>query len=224
MLKDRASMLLVARNEMQNKIAKSRLARALKHCAPWSTENSYQQGDLVLIWEQKVLDNCLGEWIGPFKILDMDADKNLAYVQDVKVGNARPMHVAQVLRYYEHEQIGYSMFLDIERVLRYFSNRQASDDSFYLMEIVDSSGPRLSFQKMSYAKKAELKGLLDWGTFSIILPEEVQSDANILPGRFVPAFKYREDGQIKFKAPHIIGVHRDRLKSPLVHDAVTVQL
>ena len=62
---------------------------------------------------------------------------------------------------------------------------------------------------MSQAKRNEMKGLLERGTFSIILREEVPKDANVLPGRFVLAIKSAEDGQVKFKARYVIGGHRD---------------
>ncbi len=76
---------------------------------------------------------------------------------------------------------------------------------------------------MTKAKRDEVKGLLERGTFSIILREEVPPDGNVLPGRFVLAIKSTENGEIKFKARFVIGGHRDRMKDLMVHSAATLQ-
>lgn len=73
------------------------------------------------------------------------------------------------------------------------------------------------------AKKKEIKGLLERGTFKVILREDVNSDANVLPGHFVLAIKSTKDGEVKFKARYVIGGHRDRFKQLMVHSATTLQ-
>ncbi len=93
----------------------------------------------------------------------------------------------------------------------------------HLTEIIDPNDPRANLKRMSRAKRDEIKGLLERGTFSIILREEVPPDGNVLPGRFVLAIKSTEDGQINFKARFVIGGHRDRLKGFMVHSAATLQ-
>lgn len=44
-------------------------------------------------------------------------------------------------------------------------------------------------QKFSEAKRKEIKGLVEKGTWKIVLKEEVSKDANILNGRFVFTIK-----------------------------------
>ena len=56
-----------------------------------------------------------------------------------------------------------------------------------------------------------------------MLREEVPSDANVLPGRFVLAIKSSEDGQVMFKARYVIGGHRNRMKDMMVHSATSLQ-
>lgn len=68
-----------------------------------------------------------------------------------------------------------------------------------------------------------MKGLLDRGTFKIILREEVPADANILPGRFVLTMKSTEKGEVKYKPRFVIGGHRDKLKQMMVHHTATLQ-
>ncbi len=64
-------------------------------------------GDEVLIWREKVPNNHIGEWLGPFRVLSMEARKKLVYVQDAELGNARPFSTAQVKRYFPPEDIAH---------------------------------------------------------------------------------------------------------------------
>eukprot|EP00171_Calliarthron_tuberculosum_P023469 IDg23469t1 len=115
-------------------------------------------------------------------------------------------------------------FSELHHSLDHFSS--SDDDNYqqtYLSEIIDAKDPRAASKEMSDAKKKEVRGLLERGTFKLILHEEVPSDANVLPGRFVLAIKSTEDGKVKFKARYVIGGHRDKLKKLMVHNAVTLQ-
>lgn len=70
---------------------------------------------------------------------------------------------------------------------------------------------------MNAAKKAEIKNLLDRGTFKIFLRDDIPKDRNVLPGRFVLAVKPTEDGKEEYKARYVVGGHRDKLKRMMVH-------
>lgn len=76
---------------------------------------------------------------------------------------------------------------------------------------------------MTDAKCKEIRGLLQRGNFKVILREEVSPDANILPGRFSLAIKSTKDDQIKFKARHVFGSHRYKLKHMILHNTSTLQ-
>ncbi len=54
------------------------------------------------------MNNRIGEWIGPFSVDFTNESKNLVYVRDVKVCNARPLNVAQVKPYYSPEDIAHA--------------------------------------------------------------------------------------------------------------------
>ncbi len=70
-----------------------------------------------------------------------------------------------------------------------------------MTEIIDPKDPPVSPAKMTKAKRDQIRGLLERGTFSAILLEDVSTDGNVLPRRFVLAIMSAEDGEIKFKAP-----------------------
>lgn len=93
----------------------------------------------------------------------------------------------------------------------------------FLTEIVKNSNPRATSSEMVEAIEKEVTGLINAGTFLVILREGIPSDANILPGRFVLVIKSGKDGKIKYKARFVIGGHRDKLKDMMVHAASTLQ-
>ncbi len=76
---------------------------------------------------------------------------------------------------------------------------------------------------MAAARRKEIKGLLERGTFEIIFKREVPSGAHLLPARFVFAIMSTLDGEIKFKARYVICGNRDRLKDMIVHSTQTIQ-
>ena len=119
--------------------------------------------------------------------------------------------------------VAHSFFADLHRGLSHFSSPGDDDDCVHLTEVIHPNDPRATSSDMSQAKRDEIRGLLDRGTFSVILREEVPPDGNVLPGRFVLAIKSAEDGQVKFKARYVIGGHRDRMKALMVHSAAPLQ-
>ncbi len=54
----------------------------------------------------------------------MNADKKLVYVQDAKVGAARPFNIAQIRRYFIPTSVVQALFADIHNGLAFFAVRQ----------------------------------------------------------------------------------------------------
>ena len=134
-----------------------------------------------------------------------------------------PFSIAQDKRYIPPAVVAHSLFYDVCRAFSHFSSSDEDDYSVHLTEVIDPRESRASSVKMSQAKRDEIKRLLQRGTFSIILREEVPKDANILPDRLFLALKSADDGQVNFKARYVVGGHRDRMKGPMVHTAATLQ-
>lgn len=76
---------------------------------------------------------------------------------------------------------------------------------------------------MKKAIREEIKGLLQRGTFKVILKKEIHGDANILPGRFLLAMKSSLDDNTKYRARYVVSGHRDKLNSRMVHVPATVK-
>eukprot|EP00737_Agarophyton_chilense_P000247 gb/GEZJ01000282.1/.p1 GENE.gb/GEZJ01000282.1/~~gb/GEZJ01000282.1/.p1 ORF type:complete len:768 (+),score=79.54 gb/GEZJ01000282.1/:1785-4088(+) len=216
----RAAIAATAREEMSQIMERMRVRRALKHAVPQAADRSYQPGDDVLVWRERLTDNRIGEWVGPFKVLSFAPEKKIVYIQDVKIGNAKPFNVAQVKPYLAPEMVAHSFMQKMHNTFVSYGN--PSDCNVYMTEILNEKDPRAHSQKMSEAKKSEIRNL-QRGTFKDILREEIPEDANILPGRFVLAIKSTVDGEIKHKPRYVIGGHRDRFKNLMVHSSSTLQ-
>ena len=97
------------------------------------------------------------------------------------------------------------------------------EDWVFLTEVLDPDEYRAIGKEMTDAKKQEIRNLLERGTFKVILKEEIPSDANVVPGRFVLTIKSSLDKKVKYKARYVIGGHRDKLKDMMVHSSTTLQ-
>ena len=164
----RAEMVHAARIEMQRIIAKVRISRASRYSVPSADDRAYDSGDKVLVWRGKVVNHSIGEWLGPITALSIDASKKIVYVQDVTIGAACPFNVAQDKRYISPAIVAHSLFSDVCHAFTHFSSPDEDDYSVQLTEVIDPRDPRASSVKMSQAKRDEIKGLLQRGTFSII--------------------------------------------------------
>jgi Reverse transcriptase (RNA-dependent DNA polymerase) len=86
----------------------------------------------------------------------------------------------------------------------------------FVTEIVHPGDDRESM--FDAAKRKEILGLIDRGTFQLVVrPEDDGEKLNVLPSRFVLAKKRKDDGEEVLKAGFVIGGHRDIWKKALVH-------
>jgi hypothetical protein len=71
-------------------------------------------------------------------------------------------------------------------------------------------------------KMKELFGLIERGTFRLVLQEDIGPNLNFISSRFVLAIKH-ESGTEKLKARFVLGGHRDREKKSLIHNSTTLK-
>lgn len=76
---------------------------------------------------------------------------------------------------------------------------------------------------MIEAKNAEIRNLLERGTFRALIKEDIPPNANVLPGRFLKTIKLSEEDEVKFMACYVIGSYFHRYKNMMVHSATTLQ-
>ena len=218
---DRARVANAARKEMEHHMARLRVQRALHHRVPRSADTSFQPGDKVLFWREKIINNRIGEWVGPYSVATVDYRTKIVHVKESQDGLSRPYNFAQVKPYVSERAPSHAFLVEVHRGLNEYSTDV--EDDVFLTEVLSPNDPRASSARMTEAKKTEIKGSLERGTFKVILREEVPPDGNALPGRFVLTIKSTEDGEENFKARYVIGGHRDRHKAFMVHTSQTLQ-
>ena len=220
-LLQRSKLASEARKECESIMAKMKLARAQSYRASSADKHKYEPGNEVLVWRERVQGKRLGEWMGPYYVIDVDYASKQVIVRDCAYGPPRPFSLWQVKPYLRADSIATAFMEDIHAALSSFSS--PADFDVHITEVLHPTDPRCHSVEMSAAKKIEIKGLLDRGAFRIMLKEDLPKDANVLPGRFVLAIKSTDDGQVKFKARYVIGGHRDKLKQMMVHSTSTLQ-
>ena len=114
----RAEVANAARKEMEQIMARMRVQRALKHATPISADRAFEVGSEVLVWRENTVDNRIGEFVGPFKVLGTDYERRLVYVQDCKIGPARPFNIAQVKTYRTSDALSYAFVSNVGEGLR----------------------------------------------------------------------------------------------------------
>ena len=121
-LEARAELARAARKEMETQVAKARIKRALQYRVPPATDVVYQPGDLVLVWRENLIQNRIGEWVGPHVVTGYESEHKLVFVRDVKIGAARPFNVAQVKRYHHPEELATNLVQDIGKSLEDYAS------------------------------------------------------------------------------------------------------
>jgi hypothetical protein len=92
-------------------------------------------------------------------------------------------------------------------------------NSVFIAEIMKQGDPRA--MKFEEAKRKEIQGLIDRGTWKVELKEDVADNANVLGGRFVLAIKDEGTEKEVWKDRFVVHGYRDHLKPSLVHDTAT---
>ena len=62
--------------------AQAKFTRALHHNVPPATVRTYQPGDKLLVWREKIVENRTGEWLGPYTVIIIHHKTKIAFVQN----------------------------------------------------------------------------------------------------------------------------------------------
>lgn len=145
-----------------------KLKRALYHSVPPASNRTYQPGDQVLVWKEQVVNNRIGEWLGPFRVINMDPSKKLVLIQMREGETPKPYNVVQVKPYFPASSLSQLFLSDILDGLDKFKSPD-DNDSILMTEILGLEDKRALSEEASRAKLAEVQGLLRRGTFRVIL-------------------------------------------------------
>ena len=190
-LAERAEAAQEARPYMAKHLAQVRVKQA--------TDRTYQPGDKVLVWREKLVENQIGEWIGPYTVTNYDAQAKIVLVQKDENSHHERYNLVQVKPFLSPEPASRNYFTTIHSSLRKFSSAER-DLSINITEIIIKDDPRANSPQMRQAVLDEVKDLLKRSTFKVILQEELPDGANALTARFVLAINSNTDGKIKYKA------------------------
>lgn len=112
-----------------------RITRAMQQNTPPSANRVHEPGDSVLLWQEKIFNNRIGEWLGSFKAMDVDESKKLVYVQDVKTGSARPFNIAQVKHYFQPENLSHCFISSVRKRFKKVGTKYTEEEDMHLTEI-----------------------------------------------------------------------------------------
>ena len=68
-LSERDEAAQQARRYMAKHLAQAKVTRALHQNIPPATDRRYQPGDKVIIWREKIVENRIGKWMGPYTVI-----------------------------------------------------------------------------------------------------------------------------------------------------------
>ena len=66
---------------MDKQLAHTRIHRALKQNTPSTNAHVYQSGDEVLVEREKLIENRIGEWTGPYIVKSYEGNSRIVLVQ-----------------------------------------------------------------------------------------------------------------------------------------------
>ena len=130
-LLDRSKLATACRKEMSAPMAKVKLKRAMHHAVPPARDRSYEAGEKVLVWRERIVGNRTGEWLGPFKVDGVNYAKKLVYVRDVDIGPPSPFNGVQVKHYYSPELLAHYFLCDLDKA---FEQLKTPTDDMILLD------------------------------------------------------------------------------------------
>jgi hypothetical protein len=108
-------------------------------------------------------------------------------------------------------------------MLSRFTSTDAKEKSpsfqVHLSEMIGPSDPRAVL--FDAAKQKEIQGLIERGTWKVILKVEMSENPNIMGGRLEVTIKDSGTSKKRYKARYVVQGFRDKKNTSLVHDAST---
>ena len=139
-LQQRSALATSAREECQKIMAKMKVSRALRHKTSRGATQTYEVGSKVLVWRERVYANRIGEWIGPFSVVNVDYDAKQVYIRDCDFGPAGPFSLWQVKPYHTPENVSSVFMTSLNTAFAPF--RTPEDEESYVTETLHLADPR----------------------------------------------------------------------------------
>lgn len=207
---DRMEAMNIARLEMANITAQLRVQQALKSKLPPATTYKISPGGQVYVHKEGA-----EKWVGPYEVTKT-FDKVVFVARPDKEAQYSIDHVLPV-----QEANGNGLLHQVFHGLGTATSHQPP--SILLTEVLAPNDPRSDSPQVLRAKEKEIAGLIDKGTFEVVVREEVPDGANILGGRMVLSIKNKGSDEEVFKARFVVQGHRDKEKNLLIHQSTILR-
>ena len=217
---ERMEVLTMAQREMNTIIAQRRIITALTKNIPSASDRFYSIDDEVLVYREKEK-----EWVGPYRVVFIDGKMiTMQNPERTYEGTFSSQQIKPYLRdegTEEKRPDSLSVLYQMLKPFRLSPESGSQEHSVHITEIIKPGDPRES--EFDDAKREEIQGLIERGTWEIVPKSSVQEGANILRGRFVLTIKDVGTDKQRRKARYVVQGYRDRMKTSLVHDTSTAK-
>jgi Reverse transcriptase (RNA-dependent DNA polymerase) len=204
--------IISAGREMRDIMAQLNVNRALRRDVTVAADTVFAPGDLVLVFREDPEG-----FSGPFTVQNI-VSKTVFARNDQ--GEVKPFSCTQVKPF---RQIYDPQTKATEVFTRMFSSIAAGIHQTFVTEVIRPSDTRSFDTKMKAAKQKQIRGLLERGTFKIVLRNDIPKGANKLGGRYVLTIKDSGTDREIWKARYVIQGHWDQENEIMVRSSTNVQ-
>ena len=205
--KERFRALQTARAEYEKLVSRQLVNRGMKSILPPAADHRYMPGDFLYVYREGVK-----HYTGPHLVASVEGKQVRLHVGEhtgPRSFNISQLRPAPLTRLQSMDEILTADNIGPPRIL--------------YTETLPFNDHRAHSPEFEEAKRKELEGLIERGTFRIVLEEELPPNPNIIPCRFVLAIKHSDTGETKHKARFVLGGHRDKDKNSIVHNTVNIK-
>lgn len=139
--------------------------RTLRHALPDASNHIYESRYRVLVWREIVVNNCVREWTGPFKMEGMNYHARIVYIRDSPDSPARPFSITHVNSYYTAEIHASSLISNINGFFSWDCLPKYEDDMF-VTEVLFSDDKSAKSEEINEAKRKEINDIIRWITLN----------------------------------------------------------
>ena len=220
---------------MQNNLRLKNLLR--RQVAP-AKDRTVDIGDSVLVWrEEPGTHGTKGSYHGPYHVLET-ADSRIRVQNNAHAGTwfsldqVKPMpdtpcalpttemlFTSTIRALVEKNR---SRKAREARERRRRKHKRYTDAGVHVTEVLKPNDPRCHELRFDEAKRKELQGLLEKGTFRIVLRDE-DPNVHVMKGRFVLALKHVGTEQEVAKARFVVQGFSDPRKTKMLHNATNLR-
>lgn len=210
--RERMRVLTTARKEFERITAEKVIKRGLRKMPPPAANHVYQPGDFVFVYLEG-----LKHYTCPHPIAEING-KNARLHLGKRTG-PRSFNISQLRPAGTRDQQSKDGDESSTHTAQY--NPDVEYTTVLWTEDLMTGDPREAL--FDDAKRQEILGLIERGTFRVVMEEEAGPNPNIIPSRYVLSIKHGEDDSVRYKARFVVGGHRDKGRHSVVHNSVTLK-